>query len=878
MGDVLALLLFILLFFSVIGLHAFKGDYYDRCRTTPEPVGDVWPLEPTLTRFCSIHGNGDYDCPNGYYCGSPDFYDLPLSHENQTELPEAYYGTLSFNDAWVAFLLNFNVITFDSWADVMYKAQDSNNTYVARFFFPLLIFLGAFFCLNLIVAVVFSTFQKFRQLLNRTSQAEELVRVLAPPSENGKAAEEGALRQHSQIKSTSSPMPSDEETQKKRMGDDTASSEREDMSWLTKICLTVTGHCLYKPAVVVLILSNLLVISLDRHEISERETDIIDALNTVFFVLFFMEMVVNIGASGFITYIGSPFNVADAVINVFGLVEVVLTYSSYSNGTLFLYLNLDYTARGIIVIFRACRAFKLTGKWPALGDMLKFFWNSRGDILNFVVLVCLFDFMFGIIGMELFAHEVKFSSDNKKNLETGESSRVNFDDIGHAILSSFTVQISDNWSTYYVLYMRYSHIKGTLYFILAIIVLNILLVNLFVGILLENFFSNDQKDAMAEEERRNEEFNEMQRKLGKPKTHYKHRERTLLTILNTFRAILSHAFWAKAKGAPEKKTTELFGVSLGIFQEENKFRLFVAHIVKHYGFQIVYYGMIFVNSVVLTFYTPLLDPDSGSFKAAFAVDVITTTFFTVEILMKSVAFGFVRNGPESYLRSIFNCVDLLSTIIALLTFMFAFSATAFQKLFLLFRILRAFRLLEAYDGFRIRIHSLMNGLGKILQVLLITMLFILFFGIIGTHFFKGTFYYCDQANGSIVVQTAFDCMNLGGEWRKRDIGYDNILVASMTLFELFSGKSWCNSITFLPDIVGIDFEPVRDVSTKNLWFCVVYMIILFMFIRAVLSGVISNTFFVHNEKLQGLHELTNAQRRWVSLSKIIFKASPKKAV
>ncbi len=934
MSDVLALLLMLLLFFSIIGLYAFKGDYYDRCRKTPAPVGDAWPLDESITRLCSVYGNGDFDCPHEFYCGNPDIYNLPMESENVSESAEAYYGTLNYDSAWRALLLNFQVITYDSWADVMYKAQDSNNTYIARIFFPILVFLGAFFCLNLIVGVVFETFQRFRELLNQSAKREEvpeiedhgeekeqksekakdedkekgkdkdkegdsentnkddkLVKISGPEKENNTMENGSSPRRAQQQKSTTSPLPSDSEAARKALSNDDAaiSSDRKVTGDFRRICQAVASHFLYTPIVAVLIMGNMLAISLDRYQISDHEQDLIDIFDSVFFSLFLVEMAINISAESLWVYVHSPFNVTDMIINLLGVIEVALTYSQYShsNSELDNLGRIDYGARGVIVIFRTCRAFKLAGKWPALRNTLTFFWNSRGDILNFAVLVCLFDFMFAIIGMELFAHEVKFNSENEKDLVDGESSRVNFDDIGHAMLSSFTIQISDNWATYYVLYMRFSQTKGTIYFILAIIVLNILLVNLFVGILLENFFSDDQKQAIAEEERRDAEFNSTQRKLGKPKSRYKHRTKTLLTVLNTFRAILSHAFWTKANAAPPKKPSELFGVSLGIFEEENTFRLTVAHAVKHYAFQILCYVMIFVNSVVLTFYTPTLDPNSGSYHAAFAFDVITTVFFCVEVMMKSVAFGFVSNGPLSYMRSPSNVLDFLITIIAILTFIFAFSTTAVCKLFLLFRILRALRLLDAYDGFKIRIQALVLGLGKIVQTLFITMLFILVFAIIGTHFFKGTFYYCDRTNikqsestgtAEIELKTVYDCLNLGGEWRSRDIGYDNVVVSSMTLFELFSGKSWCNTITFLPDIVDVDYEPVRDVSSHNLWFGIIYMIILLMIIRAVLSGVISNTFFVHNERLQGLHELTHAQRRWVSLSKVIFKASPSKSV
>ncbi len=864
MCDVLALLLFVLVFFSAVGLYTFKGDYYDRCRTTPAPVGDVWPAKEGIARFCSVNGNGDFDCPAGSYCGSPDTHGLPLEGENISELAEAFYGTLSFDDGWKAFLLDFQVITFDSWADVMYKAQDSNNTYVARIFFPLLVFIGAFFCLNLTIAVVFETFQEVREQLNEKNSPDPQTLVRSRTIETPTS---DALRSAHTITLFS-----------RRMTTEPGKEDDEDgLNWFCRLCRNIRRSAIYTSTVLALVVGSLLVIALDRKEISDFEYDLIDTLDTVFFALFLLEMIINLGAKGPRGYVRSPSCMLDLIINVLGVVEVALAHSRYTDSMLLARgynTAVDWTARGVIVVFRTMRALKLAGKWPALRNMLAFFWHTREDIVNFAVLVCLFVFMFAIIGMELFAHEVKFNSKNEKDLDTGESSRINFDDIGHAMLSSFSLQIGDNWATYYVLYMRYSHLKGTFYFILGVVVLNILLFNLFVGILLENFFSDDQKQAITEEEKRDREFQELQRRLGKPKNRYKNRSKTLLTALKAFRAILSHAFSVRANSQAQHPENELSGSSLMIFGTASRVRLFLAHVVKHSAFPVVCYIMTAINSVVLTFYTPQLDPDSASYRAALVLDVTTTVFFCIEATMKSVAFGFALNGPGSYLRSPLNVIDFIATVVAVLTFIFDFSPTAAHRLFLLFRILRALRFLDICEGFRTRVRALVYGAGRILQMLFITALFIVVFAVIGTHFFKGMLYYCDKSNGDISVSTVYDCMNLGGEWRSRDIGFDNVLMASMTLFELFSGKSWCNTISFLPDLVAVDIEPVRDTSTRNVWFAVIYMFIVFLFVRAVLTGVISNTFFVNNEKLQGLHELTNAQRRWVSLSKIIFKASP----
>jgi hypothetical protein len=47
---------------------------YYRCRTTEKPLNSTyWPKSSTYTRICSKNKGlgGDYQCPQGLYCGSP---------------------------------------------------------------------------------------------------------------------------------------------------------------------------------------------------------------------------------------------------------------------------------------------------------------------------------------------------------------------------------------------------------------------------------------------------------------------------------------------------------------------------------------------------------------------------------------------------------------------------------------------------------------------------------------------------------------------------------------------------------------------------------------------------------------------------------------
>eukprot|EP00831_Metopus_contortus_P043047 TRINITY_DN34577_c0_g1_i1.p1 TRINITY_DN34577_c0_g1~~TRINITY_DN34577_c0_g1_i1.p1 ORF type:complete len:370 (+),score=21.68 TRINITY_DN34577_c0_g1_i1:103-1110(+) len=164
---------------------------------------------------------------------------------------------------------------------------------------------------------------------------------------------------------------------------------------------------------------------------------------------------------------------------------------------------------------------------------------------------------------------------------------------------------------------------------------------------------------------------------------------------------------------------------------------------------------------------------------------------------------------------------------------------------------------------------------RIIQTLLIALLFYVVFGIIGVEFFKGLLYYCESnSTSSGTVDSSYDCMNYGGEWRDRDISFDNIFLATMTLFELSTGKSLTNLFNYLPDIAGLEKAPIENNRPFYIIYVMIYMLFGFFFIRAFLTGVISDTFSKEKDKLQGFSMLSPIQVKWAQLAKIIFKAHP----
>jgi len=62
------------------------------------------------------------------------------------------------------------------------------------------------------------------------------------------------------------------------------------------------------------------------------------------------------------------------------------------------------------------------------------------------------------------------------------------------------------------------------------------------------------------------------------------------------------------------------------------------------------------------------------------------------------------------------------------------------------RVLRPLRMISRNPGMKIAIQSLINAIPDIGNVMVVSLLFILLFAILGTNFYKGTFFKCNMEN------------------------------------------------------------------------------------------------------------------------------------
>ena len=170
---------------------------------------------------------------------------------------------------------------------------------------------------------------------------------------------------------------------------------------------------------------------------------------------------------------------------------------------------------------RLLRMMKLSKSWKALSKILITTAKSLKDISQFTILLVLFMYIFALLGMELFANVALVDED--ENLIYGEEAvqalyasgdyyefpRDNWNNVGFALTTVFILIIGEDWNWTMYQWVRAfgagstaNEVLAILFFIILMIVGNIVLFSVFTAILLQNFddMNADEEEGEEEEE------------------------------------------------------------------------------------------------------------------------------------------------------------------------------------------------------------------------------------------------------------------------------------------------------------------------------------------------------------------------------------------
>ncbi|XP_053672771.1 sodium channel protein para [Anopheles nili] len=265
----------------------------------------------------------------------------------------------------------------------------------------------------------------------------------------------------------------------------------------------------FETAVITMILLSSLALALEDVHLPQRPIlqDILYYMDRIFTVIFFLEMLIKWLALGFKVYFTNAWCWLDFIIVMLSLINLAAIWVGAA----------DIPAFRSMRTLRALRPLRAVSRWEGMRVVVNALVQAIPSIFN-VLLVCLiFWLIFAIMGVQLFAGKYfKCVDKNKTTLPheiipdvnackaenyTWENSPMNFDHVGKAYLCLFQVATFKGWIQIMndaidsrdvgKQPIRETNIYMYLYFVFFIIFGSFFTLNLFIGVIIDNF--NEQK-------------------------------------------------------------------------------------------------------------------------------------------------------------------------------------------------------------------------------------------------------------------------------------------------------------------------------------------------------------------------------------------------
>lgn len=650
--------------------------------------------------------------------------------------------------------------------------------------------------------------------------------------------------------------------------------------------------------IVVLIVLNTLMLSIEHKGMEEGLKSGLETGNLVLTALFTLELVVKLLGLGVEGYLSDNFNLFDAFIVVVSILEVVLQD--------------DGAGVSALRSFRLMRVFKLARSWNALNELLVNMGKSGPRIWPFSIVLAMFMFIFALLGMQTFGGRFK-------DPDTGEVPRAHFDTLLWALVTVFQIITGENWNEVMYDGVLYAGWGAVAYFIVLVVTGSYIVLNLFLGILIDSFCSDDDDGqdeydadrAVVEQTARDLLEGNAPGILAKTK---KGKDDLRPQLFRSYAAAarrrrrLALRQRERLKAAKrESRERHLFSKhasykykAFNCLHADQPVRKVCGWLALRPEFDGFILLLIALSCILLALESPSASVEAKAWIEE--VDLVVTLLFTTEMVVKLIAFG-CYSHPGAYFKDSWNVLDGIIVIISLINIAFGGGLGAFKVLRAL-RALRPLRVIRRMEGLRLVVHSVMKAVPPVLNLGVIALLFFLVFGILGTNFFGGKLGRCnDDARlcEPTLVSSARPCpselacvgtfltaegVNETRAWVNpsyaghSEFSFDNVAAAMLSLFEVASMELWLDIMYACVDISDPGWAPERDANELAALFFVVFIVISSLFILNLFVSVVVDNFSKAKEEMvfDGSLFMTPGQRKWVEMQRVVLSSSAPKVV
>ncbi|XP_048200217.1 sodium channel protein type 1 subunit alpha isoform X7 [Perognathus longimembris pacificus] len=441
--NVLLVCLIFWLIFSIMGVNLFAGKFYHCINTT---TGDMFEISEV---------NNHSDC-------------LKLIERNETARWKNV--KVNFDNVGFGYLSLLQVATFKGWMDIMYAAVDSRNVelqpkyeeslYMYLYFVIFIIF-GSFFTLNLFIGVIIDNFNQQKKKFG----GQDIFMTEEQKKYYNAMKKLGSKKPQKPI-----PRPGNKF---QGMVFDFVTRQVFDISIMILICL------------------NMVTMMVETDDQSEYVTSILSRINLVFIVLFTGECVLKlISLRHYYFTIGwNIFDFVVVILSIVGMFLAELIEKYFVSPTLF----------RVIRLARIGRILRLIKGAKGIRTLLFALMMSLPALFNIGLLLFLVMFIYAIFGMSNFAYVKR---------EVGIDDMFNFETFGNSMICLFQITTSAGWDGLLAPILNSgppdcdpgkinpgSSVKGDcgnpsvgiFFFVSYIIISFLVVVNMYIAVILENF-------------------------------------------------------------------------------------------------------------------------------------------------------------------------------------------------------------------------------------------------------------------------------------------------------------------------------------------------------------------------------------------------------
>uniref|UniRef100_A0A8C8ST05 Sodium channel protein n=1 Tax=Pelusios castaneus TaxID=367368 RepID=A0A8C8ST05_9SAUR len=219
------------------------------------------------------------------------------------------------------------------------------------------------------------------------------------------------------------------------------------------------------------IVLNTIFMALEHNNMTKKFKFMLNIGNMVFTGIFTAEMILKIIALDPYYYFQQRWNIFDSLIVILSVIELCLPKGRRRNG-------------GVLPVlrsFRLLRVFKLAKSWPTLNTLIKIIGNSVGALGNLTVVLAIIVFIFAVVGMQLFGEH--YRNDCKL--------RWHMKDFFHSFLIIFRILCGEWIETMWGCMVVSEQPLCLTVFLLAMVIGNLVLLNLFIALLLNSFSADN---------------------------------------------------------------------------------------------------------------------------------------------------------------------------------------------------------------------------------------------------------------------------------------------------------------------------------------------------------------------------------------------------